>query len=262
MSRAEERVAVLQGFQELYGREPLLTEAQVAHGIGILESNCGAGWKGAGVGSNNWGAVQKSRPPCDIADSFLYTDTHPNPDGTSTKYSVCFWKYPTPAAGAAGLMRVAFGSKEKPRKALKRAAAGDIYGVSAAMRAAGYYEGFGKTQADRIANHFKALSNAVRGLCATLGEPFPTGKPTVGGNIVTLVQKVLVKSVNATIRRGMTGVLVKDWQRAIGVVADGIFGPITEKRTMEWQTAHGLKPDGIVGPLTWTALEAQSKEAA
>jgi putative peptidoglycan binding protein len=261
VNHTEARQCVIEGFGQLYGREPTITEAQAAQGVGLLESHYGQGWKGAGAGSKNWGAVQKKRPPCDET-SFLYTDTHPNADGTSTAYSVCFWRYATDAEGAAGLMRVMYGTVERPKKALERARAGDLYGVSAAMRAAGYYEGFGKTQADRIANHFRALSNCVRAICAELNEPFPSGKPTTGQGFITLVQKALPKSINPTIRRGSRGTTVRDWQRAIGVVTDGVFGPLTEKETISWQTAHALEPDGIVGPKTWTALEALLREAA
>lgn len=54
------------------------------------------------------------------------------------------------------------------------------------------------------------------------------------------------------LRRGNTGDDVKHWQTFIGVVTPnqpgyGIFGPKTEKATMDWQRAHGLNPDGVVG---------------
>jgi len=56
-----------------------------------------------------------------------------------------------------------------------------------------------------------------------------------------------------TLRLGDTGEAVEAWQRIVGAVPDGKFGPRTELVTMDWQTAHGLKPDGIVGPKTWGA---------
>jgi hypothetical protein len=43
-------------------------------------------------------------------------------------------------------------------------------------------------------------------------------------------------------------------QRALGVPADGVFGPQTEKAVKRYQRAHGLTADGIVGPQTRNAL--------
>lgn len=53
-----------------------------------------------------------------------------------------------------------------------------------------------------------------------------------------------------TLQLGSKGPDVEWWQRTIGVVADGIFGPGTDQMTRMWQQAHGLKPDGVVGPIT------------
>jgi hypothetical protein len=57
-----------------------------------------------------------------------------------------------------------------------------------------------------------------------------------------------------TLRRGATGELVLAIQRAVGVVADGTFGPLTEAAVRAFQRLRGLVPDGIVGPLTWAAI--------
>jgi hypothetical protein len=257
------RQPILEGFQLLFGYEPTTTVAQAGQGVGKLESRYGQAWRGAGVGSRNWGAVQASRPPCDPETAFLYTDTHPQPDGSSKPYSICFRKYASEAEGAAGLLRAMYGTSSKPKdNVLKAAERGDLYGVSAALRANGYYEGFGKNQAERIQNHFKALSGCVRAICTARNEPYPTGQQTTVGKLVTLVKKAIPKGINPTLRRGSVGTLVADWQRAIGVVADGHFGPHTEDATKAWQTAKGLVGDGVVGPKTWTALEAEAREAA
>jgi peptidoglycan hydrolase-like protein with peptidoglycan-binding domain len=64
----------------------------------------------------------------------------------------------------------------------------------------------------------------------------------------------------STIAAGATGGAVRRLQRALrrtpnlGVVVDGIFGPVTETAVTEFQTGSGLVADGIVGPLTWAAL--------
>jgi peptidoglycan hydrolase-like protein with peptidoglycan-binding domain len=43
---------------------------------------------------------------------------------------------------------------------------------------------------------------------------------------------------------------VRALQRAIGVHADGVFGPATERALKRWQRRHGLVADGIAGPQT------------
>ena len=64
-----------------------------------------------------------------------------------------------------------------------------------------------------------------------------------------------------TLRRGMSGELTKQVQGKIGVKADGNFGPKTEAALRAFQRAHGLVPDGIVGPKTWQALDTVTPPA-
>lgn len=72
-----------------------------------------------------------------------------------------------------------------------------------------------------------------------------------------------------TLKKGCKGADVQAWQLFLrggqcdangectvknvsdAIVADGDFGPATDKATKAWQTAKGLKADGIVGPDTW-----------
>ncbi len=64
------------------------------------------------------------------------------------------------------------------------------------------------------------------------------------------------------LRRGARGEAVRRLQTLLrrhgfspGAV-DGIFGPATEAAVVAFQRAHGLLADGVVGPRTWRALAA------
>lgn len=67
------------------------------------------------------------------------------------------------------------------------------------------------------------------------------GVPTVAGAEV---------KASAASKRGD----VRALQRKIGVSADGIFGPATERALKRWQRRHGLVADGIAGPQTRSAM--------
>jgi putative chitinase len=57
-----------------------------------------------------------------------------------------------------------------------------------------------------------------------------------------------------TLRKGSKGEGVKMMQEALGVGADGAFGPGTERALKAWQAANGLTADGIAGPKTLEKL--------
>lgn len=56
------------------------------------------------------------------------------------------------------------------------------------------------------------------------------------------------------IKIGSTGEDVKKIQLALGISADGVFGPGTERSVKEWQRKNGLTADGIVGQKTMDKL--------
>lgn len=64
-----------------------------------------------------------------------------------------------------------------------------------------------------------------------------------------------VDSPNPLLRQGERGDAVRELQRALGIEADGDFGPITKQAVLAFQIKHGLYPDGIVGRNTWAQLD-------
>lgn len=61
-----------------------------------------------------------------------------------------------------------------------------------------------------------------------------------------------------TIRLGSRGESVKTLQNKLNLIADGIFGPITQEAVRQFQYENGLVEDGIVGPKTWEKLGISS----
>lgn len=55
-------------------------------------------------------------------------------------------------------------------------------------------------------------------------------------------------------KKGSTGQMVREIQKALHLMPDGIFGEITEEAVRKWQAAHGLTADGVVGPKTLLKL--------
>jgi Transglycosylase-like domain/Putative peptidoglycan binding domain len=94
--------------------------------------------------------------------------------------------------------------------------------------------------------HFASLLAAAALLCAAavpaIADP---GASASGG--ATAASEVIVK-------RGDRGSAVRAIQQELGIAADGVFGPVTERAVKRFQSGHDLVPDGIVGPLTRAAL--------
>lgn len=192
MDHASARRILAQVAPGVLGRAPNLAILQAAQAVALGESNYGAGWKADCAGSNNWGAVQAGKPPCG-GDTCLYTDTHPNADGTSTPYEICFRRYPTPEAGAAHMLQILFTRKgARDAGVLDAAASGNLKAFSQAMYNSHYYEGFGATPEARVNNHYKMLRANVERIAKALNEPIaddqkrPSSKSSKGGGLFLL----------------------------------------------------------------------------
>jgi soluble lytic murein transglycosylase-like protein len=65
-------------------------------------------------------------------------------------------------------------------------------------------------------------------------------------------------SAEVVVKRGDRGSAVRQIQARLGIPADGVFGPQTERAVRRFQRAKGLVVDGIVGPQTRRALGLSS----
>jgi hypothetical protein len=82
------------------------------------------------------------------------------------------------------------------------------------------------------------------------------GRPNYSGNEVKA--KIPVPEVPAfpgTIQPGQKSESVKIVQKALGLIADGDYGPMTKAKVVAFQDNHdNIDSNGIVGPKTWAEL--------
>jgi peptidoglycan hydrolase-like protein with peptidoglycan-binding domain len=104
-----------------------------------------------------------------------------------------------------------------------------------------------KTDPDFDMVAFRAEVSAVLQGTAPPPNLIPANEPATPGR----------STGRPTLRRGIYNdpALVSIVQTAIGVTADGIFGPDTEAAVRAFQSANNAVPDGIVGPLTWALID-------
>ncbi len=77
------------------------------------------------------------------------------------------------------------------------------------------------------------------------------GIALIGVMVVCLIAPVASADAARVKSRGPEVVRL---QVKLGVSADGVFGPGTQRALRRWQRAHGLVADGIAGPVTRAAL--------
>ena len=239
MDHAAARKYAVQGFEAKLGRTPTLSEVQILQAIGALETSYGFGWKSSGVGSFNMGAITAGSSW--RGKTFAHRDSYPDKHGKNIWYTIDFRSYPDAASGWKDLAKIMY--EDRP-SVLEAATAEDTYEVSVAMYETVYYKGFGKTAKERIGNHHKAIMRNLEKQCRSMGELLPGG----------------VSVPPRTIKRGSQGDDVKELQRLLGLVADGMFGPNVEAAVKSFQTEKGLKSDGIVGPASWAMLTVMIEE--
>jgi len=80
------------------------------------------------------------------------------------------------------------------------------------------------------------------------------GVPAAGADTVGTAAGGATASSEVIVKRGDRGTAVRKIQRKLGIPADGVFGPQTERAVKSFQRRRGLEVDGIVGPITRGAL--------
>ena len=90
----------------------------------------------------------------------------------------------------------------------------------------------------RLLRGRRGLAVALSGLAVAAGGAFAQTASPVAGNQTAAVQK------------------------ALGIPADGIYGPQTRRAVKSFQRAHGLQADGVVGPATLSVLGVSAKAAS
>jgi hypothetical protein len=69
-------------------------------------------------------------------------------------------------------------------------------------------------------------------------------------DVVAASGSAVTAASEETLRKGDRGPAVRRLQRRLGVPADGVFGPQTDRAVRRFQRRHRLVADGIVGPIT------------
>jgi hypothetical protein len=95
--------------------------------------------------------------------------------------------------------------------------------------------------------------------------PIRSAAAVAGLGLSLLAAPALAEPTSAAptvLRAGASGPGVADLQRALGVAADGVYGPLTRAAVRDFQSRRGLTVDGIAGPATFAALGISPSSAA
>lgn len=108
--------------------------------------------------------------------------------------------------------------------------------------------------ADDILRMTKRINGGTIGL-ADRKKHYAHALEVLGGKVkfpahITSIEDDNDDITYSLIRRGSKGDTVKKLQEALGLDADGDFGPGTEAALKAWQVEHDCTPDGIAGPQT------------
>jgi hypothetical protein len=152
------------------------------------------------------------------------------------------------AAGAGLTERASAGLYCPSSRAAWEAESKDVF-ARYEIKPTGYYQGFGRTPAERIGNHHKRVEKSIRAQCAMLKDELPADIAAKPAPLPTLRQGVSDR-INV---EAMQAALNLHGARP-PLVADGSFGAKTTAALKRFQAARGLVADGVCGPATWALL--------
>jgi len=161
MNHAEAAVLIAAALPEVSDGGRMLVQ-----NIGWLESNYGAGWKGAGKDSHNWGAITGTHN----GDYFVYGDSRPNPADPNhpIKYETKFRKYPDHVAGIQDLWRLL---NSRYRGAADAAEEGRWEDVSQELYDRHYYTGTSTNPATNVERHRGRVMKTHAAIAPLYGIP-------------------------------------------------------------------------------------------
>jgi len=91
---------------------------------------------------------------------------------------------------------------------------------------------------------------------STPSTPSTSKPPTSSPSDATLARTTTLSAYKATtVRQGSRGAAVAALQRALGIGADGAFGPGTTAAVKAFQSSRRIPATGVVGRTTWVAVE-------
>lgn len=280
------RPIVVEALRLVQGREPTLAEIYVCQAVNRFDGGYGnfpSPPNGPeGPTSNNWGAVQhpdlpkyriyrgvtnpsKSSaeykaiasvpaPPSPYPKEWFYAlDFYPPSKGGKGWFWGPYRVYPNPVDGAAHVARI-----------LKSMGVLDVArvmpswnAVAAKMHEKDYFTGYGD-DAKAISDYANNLAAGGEHFSKLFGEVSPLSlNPKAEPAPIPAESSFYSEPASLPILRpGCIGDAVELWQELIGgLVSDGKFGPVTEKRTKAWQKARGLEVTGIVGRHDWAKVK-------
>jgi hypothetical protein len=100
-----------------------------------------------------------------------------------------------------------------------------------------------------------ASKRAVGAIALVAAGAAPVAAKVGGGAAdAQAAPKASAAASSPTLERGDRGAAVRRLQRLLGVRADGMFGPGTERVLRRFQRRHRMRVDGVAGPATWRVL--------
>lgn len=145
-----------EAFADVVHVQPTSNELRMLLAVALHETTFGAGWRGAGVGSFNMGAIHATSKW--TGETFEATDTAPTETGGTTSYAQAFKRYPNAVEGWKDLVRELYLNRSSVRRA---AATGSALSVARAMYQTSYYQGQGATADQRIRGYAQALADML-----------------------------------------------------------------------------------------------------